>query len=176
MEPHPPAPRLEILSRLCRVGRGSAAPCSPRFVLPCPNVFGPDSDGASTNGTDRRVSVIPSPDTIDEFKISPNKIRALEEEDNGTDGKNGTQDGSGSVCSLISGNCSGPKKGSHAKTRSRERERNKGFRCSSSRLFPRGTEPIRLSGIQIAIQDAKKKAKLPPDAFFAPSRLRVRSP
>jgi len=33
-------------------------------------------DGASTNGTDRRVSVMPSPDTIDEFKIETSNFDA----------------------------------------------------------------------------------------------------
>jgi hypothetical protein len=33
-------------------------------------------DGASTNGTDRRVSIMPSPDTIDEFKIETSNFDA----------------------------------------------------------------------------------------------------
>ena len=33
-------------------------------------------DGASTNGTDRRVSIMPSPDTIDEFKIDTSNFDA----------------------------------------------------------------------------------------------------
>ena len=33
-------------------------------------------DGASTNGTDRRVSIMPSPDIIDEFKIETSNFDA----------------------------------------------------------------------------------------------------
>ena len=33
-------------------------------------------DGASTNGTDRRVSIMPSPDTVDEFKIETSNFDA----------------------------------------------------------------------------------------------------
>ena len=33
-------------------------------------------DGASTNGTDRRVWIMPSPDTIDEFKIETSNFDA----------------------------------------------------------------------------------------------------
>jgi hypothetical protein len=59
-------------------------------------------------------------------------------------------------------------------TRRRESGCNERVRFSSSRLFPEENPAIRFSGIQIAIQDAKKKAKYPLDAFFVASRLRVR--
>ena len=60
---------------------------------------------------------------------------------------------------LKGSNCFGPKKESHAKPRKRTEQGSPVFFFAF--FFSRGAEPIRLSGIQIAIQDAKKKWKLP---------------
>ncbi len=74
---------------LTRFAPGVQVPGTTQFLVPGPggrrlglllagNVGGNEwsIDGASTNGTDRRVSIMPSPDIIDEFKIDTSNFDA----------------------------------------------------------------------------------------------------